>query len=145
MAYGFGASNARFMVSDDGGRNWDERDTPGPMLDPAIHSGDPSRGVASTEQGLLTSTNQGRSWRTLRDGPLALLTWSKPDALHLIDGSGQVARSQNQGSSWKTMGSIGAQPAAFASAESSLHAALPDGTVQGSTDAGRTWRVRATP
>ncbi|MGH8573842.1 MAG: WD40/YVTN/BNR-like repeat-containing protein, partial [Gammaproteobacteria bacterium] len=125
MVYGFDASNARFMVSDDGGRNWDERAIPGPMLDLAIHPTNPSRVIASTEQGLVTSTNQGRSWRTLRDGPLALLTWSKPDALYLTDGSGQVALSQNQGSTWKTMGSIGAQPAAFASADSSLHAALP--------------------
>lgn len=145
MVYGLDASNARFLVSDDGGRGWQERDTPGPMLDLAIHPRDPSRVVASTEQGLMTSSDQGRSWQSLGEGPLVLLTWPQPQALYLVNGSGQVARSRNQGRSWKNAGSLGAQPAAFASAGSDLYAALPDGTVKRSTDGGRTWSLRAAP
>ena len=145
MVYGFDASNARFMVSADGGRSWDERDTPGAMLDLAIHPDDPSRVVASTEQGLVTSLDQGRGWRTLQDGPLALLAWAEADALYRVEGSGRVAVSRDQGRSWSQMGSIGAQPAAFASAGADVYAALPDGTVKRTTDSGRTWTTRSTP
>lgn len=145
MVYGFDASNSRFMVSHDGGREWRERDTPGPMLDLAIDPSEPARVVASTEQGLVMSTDQGRSWRALGEGPLGLLTWPEPAALYFLDGSGQVARSRNQGRSWKNAGSIGAEPAAFASAGSDLYAALPDGTIKRSTDGGATWSTRATP
>jgi hypothetical protein len=145
MVYGFDATNARFMVSTDGGRSWDERDTSGAMLDLAIDPADGSRVVASTQQGLVTSLDQGRSWRVLQSGPLALLTWPTPGALYRVDGAGKVALSSDQGRSWKGMGSLGAQPAAFASAGADLYAALPDGTVKQTIDAGRTWTIRSTP
>lgn len=145
MVYGFDASNARFMVSDDGGRSWQERGTPGAMLDLAIDPADSSRVVASTEGGLVLSADRGRSWRKLHDGPLAFLTWPDPDRVYRVEGSGRVAQSTDQGRSWAGVGSIGAQPAAFASADGELYAALPDGTVKHSADGGRTWRVRATP
>jgi len=145
LVYGVDASNARFMVSADGGRSWDERDIPGAMLDLAIDPADPSRLVASTEEGLVTSLDESRSWRTLQAGPLALLTWPQPDALYRVDGSGKVALSRDQGRLWQQMGAIGGQPAAFASAGADVYAALPDGTVKRSTDGGKTWSVRATP
>jgi photosystem II stability/assembly factor-like uncharacterized protein len=146
MVYGFDASNARFMASADGGEGWEERDTPGAMIDLAIHPDDASTVVASTDQGLLTSADQGRTWRTLQDGPLALLTWPEPEALYRVEGSGRVSLSRDHGRSWKAAGSIEAQPAAFASAAADeLYVALPDGTVKRSTDGGVTWNVRATP
>jgi BNR/Asp-box repeat protein len=145
MVYGFDASNARFLVSSDRGRRWQEREVPGPMLDLAVHPGDPARVVASTGQGLATSGDAGRSWRKLQPGPLALLTWPEPSALYRVEGSGRISRSGDQGRTWKATGSIGAQPAAFASAATELYAALPDGTVKRSTDGGQTWSIRATP
>jgi hypothetical protein len=45
----------------------------------------------------------------------------------------------------RNQGSIGAQPAAFASAGADLYAALPDGTIKRTSDAGRTWTIRSTP
>jgi hypothetical protein len=145
MVYGFDASNGRFMVSADGGRRWEERDAPGAMIDLAIHPSAAGRVVASTEQGLVTSADRGRSWETLQDGPLALLTWPAPDALYRVEADGRVSLSRNHGRSWNPTGSIGAQPAAFASARRDLYAALPDGTVKRSSDAGATWSVRAAP
>jgi hypothetical protein len=62
-----------------------------------------------------------------------------------VDGSGRVALSDEQGRSWKTVGSIGGQPAAFASYAGDLYVALGEGTVKRSTDGGRTWSIRATP
>ncbi len=144
MVYGFDASSSRFLVSADGGRNWEERDTPGEMLDLAIDPSDSSRVVASTERGLVASGDRARSWRVLHDGPLALLTWVRPKALYRVDGAGRVARSADAGQSWEQMGSVKAQPAAFASAGSDLYIALPDGTVKRSVDDGKTWTTRAT-
>lgn len=145
MVYGFDASNGRFMVSGDRGSGWEERDIPGAMLDLGIDPGDAARVVATTEEGVVTSSDEGRSWRKLADGPLALLTWPEPDALYRVEGSGRVARSADQGRTWKNVGSIGAQPAAFASAATGLYAALPDGTVKRSTNGGRSWSARTTP
>jgi hypothetical protein len=145
MVYGFDASNSRLLVSADDGQKWEERDTPGAMLDLAIDPSDSSRVVASTEHGLVTSDNRARSWRTLASGPLALLTWPASDAIYRVDGAGTVARSTDGGRSWDRKGSIGAQPAAFASAGDNLYVALPDGTVKRSVNAGETWTTRTLP
>jgi hypothetical protein len=145
MVYGFNASSGSLMVSSDAGQSWEEREPPGAMLDLAVDPTDPSRVVASSERGIVTSDDEGRSWRELRAGQLGLLTWPEPGALYFIDGSGQVALSRDGGRRWERMGSVGDQPAAFASAGSDLYAALPDGTVKRSTDRGTTWPVRATP
>jgi photosystem II stability/assembly factor-like uncharacterized protein len=145
MVYGFDASNSRFLVSADGGRSWDGRDAPGDMLDLAIDPSDPSRVVATTARGIVASDDRARSWQILHKGPLALLTWPRSNALYRVDGAGRVGRSTDAGQSWQLMGSVDAQPAAFASAGEDLYVALPDGEVKRSGDAGKTWMTRATP
>jgi hypothetical protein len=145
MVYGYDASNSRLLVSADDGRSWQERETPGAMLDLAINPTNSSRVVASTENGLVTSDDRAGSWETLARGPLALLTWPAPNALYRVDGTGRVARSADAGRSWAGKGSIGAQPAAFASAADNLYVALPDGTVKRSDDGGETWTTRTRP
>jgi hypothetical protein len=145
MVYGFDASNSRLLVSADDGRSWEERDTPGAMLDLAIDPSNSARVVASTENGLVASSDRANSWHTLHDGPLALLTWPTSNALYRVNGAGRVARSADGGRSWDRMGSIGAQPAAFASDGDNLYIALPNGTVKRSADAGETWTTRTRP
>lgn len=142
MVYGFNASSGSFMVSDDRGRSWDERETPGPMIDLAIDPDHSAHVIASTEQGLVESTNAGRTWTGLVEGKLALLTWPAPDRLYSVDGNGAVELSRDGGRRWRRQGSIGGQPAAFASDAKDLYAALADATVKRSTDGGATWRTR---
>ncbi|MGH2716494.1 MAG: F510_1955 family glycosylhydrolase [Thermoleophilaceae bacterium] len=144
MVYGFNATSGALMVSRDRGRNWDEHNPPGAMLDLAIDPADPSHVVASTEQGLVASADAGRTWQTLVEGKLALLTWPARDQLYSLDGTGQIAVSHDSGRSWQRRGSMGAQPAAFASGGHDLYAALPDGTVKRSIDGGTVWSVRTT-
>jgi hypothetical protein len=143
--YGFNGIEGRLMVSTDGGRRWTRRTPPAAMFDLAIDPRSPDRIVASTERGVFSSTNAGKSWRPLRDDTAGLLAWPTPDRLYLVDGQGQLQRSGDGGRQWQPAGSIGGQPAAFIAHESELYVALTDSTVKRSTDGGATWTVRATP
>jgi photosystem II stability/assembly factor-like uncharacterized protein len=143
--YGFNGLTGALMVSRYGGRGWVEQQPPGPMLDLAIDPTDPAHIVASVEAGLVESRDAGRSWRPLASDRLGLLAWPKREQLYFIDGSGRVSLSGDGGRSWRETGSNDARPAAFAAADDDLYAALPDGTVQRSSDEGASWALRATP
>jgi hypothetical protein len=143
--YGFNGLSGALLVSRDGGRRWQEHDPPGPMVDLAIDPEDPSRVLAATEQGLVSSSDSGRGWRLLARGRIGYLAWPEAERLYMIDGTGRVSISGDGGRNWREMGSIDAQPAAFAAAGEELYAALPDGTVKRSSDEGASWRVRAAP
>ncbi len=142
--YGFDGTQGRLMVSGDGGRNWQQRKPPAGVFGLAIDPKRSSRVVASTENGLFISNNEGRDWRALRDDLGGLLAWPARDRLYLVDGQGQVLLSSDAGANWQTQGSIGGQPAAFIAHEDELYAALADGTVKRSTDGGANWTVRTT-
>ena len=142
--YGYDGTQGRLMVSSDGGRNWDERTPPAGVFGLAIDPDNASRVVASTEDGVFVSTNEGGSWKPLRNDLGGLLTWPGPDRLYLVDGQGQVFLSSDAGQNWQTQGNIGGPPAAFVSHEEELYAALADGTVTHSTDGGSSWSVRTT-
>ena len=143
--YGFDGTEGRLMVSTDGGRAWGERTPPAGVFGLAVDPGDASRVVASTEDGLFVSPDEGRGWRPLRpDLAGGLLTWPAKDRLYLVDGQGQVFVSSDGGTEWATQGGIGGQPAAFIAHQDELYAALADGTVKRSTDGGATWTVRTT-
>jgi photosystem II stability/assembly factor-like uncharacterized protein len=144
--FGFNGLTGKLMVSGDGGRTWQARTPPGPLLDLAIHPTDPRHLVASTDNDLIESADDGRSWRPLRRQAVGLLAWPSPKQLVWIDGSGDVHSSENGGRTWRDgVGSIGAQPAAFAAHGSDLYAARVDGNVVRSSDGGATWALRARP
>lgn len=151
--YGFGSNYetraAEFLVSDDGGRNWDKRSPPGGLLSLAIAPNDPNELVGAVqggpaEDGLYASTDAGRAWHPLTDRT-GLLAWAESGPVFLVDGEGVVSRSDDRGERWEEVGEIGGQPAAFEAAGDDLLAALHDGTIQQSTDDGRTWTVRSEP
>ena len=143
--YGFNGLDSTLMVSSDGGREWKPYTPPGPLIDLAIDPRDDDHLVAASEQGISTSTNGGRSWRSVEGAP-GLLAWPSAGTLYRIDGQGSVSRSDDGGRRWREgLGNIGGQPAAFMGAGKELYAALPDGTVKLSRDGGRSWSVRSTP
>jgi hypothetical protein len=147
--YGFGSDfetrEAGLLVSDDGGRRWEERTPPEGLIALAIDPDDADRVVASGERGLYVSPDAGRGWRPL-DGQSSLLAWPAPERLFSVDAQGAVSVSGDAGRSWQQVGRVGGQPAAFEgeSAEE-LYVALHDGTVKRSTDGGGSWSVRSTP
>jgi photosystem II stability/assembly factor-like uncharacterized protein len=143
--YGFNGIEGRLMVSTDGGRQWARRTPPAAMFDLAIDPRDPDHIAASTERGIFSSADAGKTWRPRRDDTAGLLAWPAPDRLYLVDGQGQVQRSSDGGRHWESTGSIGGQPVAFMAHESELYVALTDSTVKRSTDGGASWSLRATP
>jgi hypothetical protein len=144
--YGYGTDyesrQASLLVSDDGGRSWQQRTPPEALLSLAIDPDDPGRVVASGEDGIYSSGDAGRGWRPLGD-EAGLLAW--PVALFLVRLDGSVARSVDRGLSWQQAGDINGQPAAFESAGDELYVALHDGTIKRSADGGQHWQVRSRP
>jgi photosystem II stability/assembly factor-like uncharacterized protein len=143
--YGFDGTQGRLMISSDGGRRWIQRAPPAAMFDLAIDPRDPDHIVASTERGVLSSNDAGKSWRPLRADTAGLLAWPAGDRLYLVDGQGAVQHSGDGGRRWQPAGSIGGQPVAFIAHGSDLYVALADATVKRSEDEGVSWTVRATP
>ena len=138
--YGYDVTNARLMVSTNGGRAWTERRPP-PVIDLAPNPTNPTHVVASTQQGLLVSRDSGARWSPLGGG-VGLLAWPAPKALYLVDGTGDVLRSDDSGRSWTRAGQIGGQPAALmAATERELYAAVHQGGIVRSRDGGRTWEA----
>jgi hypothetical protein len=138
--YGFDSTQARLLVSGDGGHTWEERTPPEPLLDLAVDPRRASHVVASSDRGLFSSRDAGRRWRPLSHDRAGLLAWNGP--LYLADAEGRVHWSDDAGRGWAAVGTVDGQPAAFASQGRELYVALHDGTVKQSTDGGRTWRVR---
>ena len=151
--YGFGskydARQPTFLVSADGGRQWDERSPPGLLMSLAIDPDDPERIVAAAEggrgpAGLYGSTDAGRRWRLLSD-ELGLVAYTASRSLFLADADGVIRASADGGRSWDEVGDIEGQPAAFEAAGETLLAGLHDGTIKRSDDGGRNWTVRSEP
>lgn len=138
--YGYDVTNARLMVSTNGGQSWTERHPP-PVIDLAPNPTNPTHVIASTDQGLLVSRDSGERWSALGDG-VGLLAWPTPKALYLVTGAGDVLRSNDGGRSWTRAGQIGGQPAALmAATEQELYAAVHLGGIVRSRDGGRTWET----
>jgi photosystem II stability/assembly factor-like uncharacterized protein len=145
--YGFGSDfesrRPQFLVSSDGGKTWDERRVPEPLISLALHPDDPDRLIASGESAIFESRDGGESWR--RRAPAAgLLAWRSPNELIVIAADGAV-RSSDDGASWREVGDVGGQPAAFEAERDGLYVGLHDGTIRRSTTGGRSWSVRSRP
>jgi hypothetical protein len=138
---------ARVLVSRDGGRTFPtERVTPRVVTGFAADPGDPRRWIASAEDGIYATTDEGASWRPVDAVPYSRFAWAASDELYRLDPGGPVKRSADGGRSWEDRGSTGGEPEALAAAgQERLYAALADGTVKRSDDGGRTWRAVLAP
>ena len=149
--YGYDATNDRLMVSRDSGKTWTEHQPPAPILDLAADPDDQDHIVAATAgelpgtQGLQESRDGGETWTKLSD-PVGLLVWPSAQQLFLVDASGFVSVSRDDGGSFNVVGDIGGEPAAFMAIDGSeLYVALHDGTIKVSRDAGQNWSIRSIP
>lgn len=141
--YGVNGLSGLIMLSEDGGETWDEIKPPQPAIDLAVNPADGTEMLISTEAGIAKSGNSGQDWEAASKTP-GLFAWYKPGELFLVDGGGTVRLSEDSGSSWQPVGSIGGPPAAFtAAADGALYAALGDGSVVASEDGGESWQLRS--
>jgi hypothetical protein len=141
--YGFDSTGGRLMVSNDGGRHWQQRQPPSTRIDLAIDPHDPDHVVASGETALFVSRDAGLTWRAVTKDHAGLLAWND-DELILVDIAGRVHRSNDNGRTLKAVGEIGGQPAALGRHDNELYVALHTNAVKLSSDGGRTWRERVT-
>ena len=140
--YGFDGTGGRFMASTDLGRAWEEREGAPAPFDLAIDPTDAKRVLATTEDGLQESRDEGRTWRRVSD-QVALLGWASRERLYMLDQDGQVLLSRDGGRTVKPQGRVEGEPVSFMADDSGIYVALADGRVMRSTDDGGTFTVRA--
>ena len=145
--YAFDAVLSALLVSDDGGRTFTENFTPrGLIIDFEVDPADPRRVVASTDEELFRSTDQGKSWRPLDRGSQIRLAWPAPDALYRALKDGAVERSEDGGDTWRAAGRVDGEPYKFkAVGRAELYLALSDGTIVHTTDAAESWNTVFSP
>lgn len=143
--YGYDSTSQAFMVSRNG-TEWDRRSKL-PMADFAVDPADPDTLLATTEQGVVRSTDGGRAWTPVAGAPtLVVLTWAGQGALYGVTPDGTVQRSEDGGTTWGERGSVGGQPEAMTvdvrDGKETLYVAASDRGIVASADQGRTFSTR---
>lgn len=138
--YGYSATSGEFMVSPDG-KAWDRRSSIG-LVSFAVDPDDPEHLVATTQTGLVASTDGGRNWQPIAGPPLAFLSWDGKRGLWGAGPDGAVHRSVDKGSTWEPQGRLPGTPEALLVDGAGLYAAVSEEGIFRSDDGGRTWQLR---
>ncbi|CAN5130040.1 hypothetical protein BH20ACT9_BH20ACT9_03490 [soil metagenome] len=136
--YGWDATSGRFMVSDDR-RHWRTRSR-APLLDFAVSPDDPELIVATSQDGLVRSTDGGRTWNPAAAEPALVIAWRR-DGPVAATGRGRVLAGDASGEHWRTRGDLGGPPAALLAQGDDLYAAVHNQGLLRSGDGGATWRL----
>ena len=141
--YGFGSDwdtrEARFLRSDDRGRNWTRLAPPEGLLGLAIDPQDPRVSVALGEQRGWVSRDGGTSWRPLPI-PGGIVTWSREQGLIAADLEGVIRGASEPTGEWNEIGRLPGTPAALEAVGEELLAATHESRVLSSGDGGKTWQ-----
>jgi photosystem II stability/assembly factor-like uncharacterized protein len=131
------------LVSGDGGRGWEVRVTPEPLVDLEVDPKEPRKWIASSESGLFLSTDEGKTWRQRDSVPNVRFAWTDSGELYRVDPGGDVKQSGDGGETWEDLGSTGGEPQAITVAPGgAIYVVLLDGTLKQSTDGGRSFTDR---
>lgn len=140
---GYDASGGRLLTSRDGGRTWAASRPPDALSDVVVSPSDPATLVAASASGLIRSGDGGRTWSPVAGRGL-VLAWPADGALYALAPDGAVSVSDDDGTSWTSVGELGGEPAAAtAVSPTSLIVALHDGRLVSTDDGGRTWSAGA--
>lgn len=135
------ADQGDMLVSGDGGRTFQTRTPPAPPVDLAVDPRDSRQMVVTTEQGMFTSSDEGRSWRPRDPTPGGQVAWAASGAVYAARESGDVRTSADGGHQWTGRGSLGIGPTELiAAADGKLYASVAGGEVRFSPDGGKTWK-----
>ena len=143
--YGYDSTSQTFMVSQNR-KDWDRRSKLS-MADFAVDPTDPDTLLATTEKGVVRSTDGGRVWTQVTGAPtLVVLTWAGQGQLYGVTPQGTVQRSEDGGATWSVRGSVGGQPEAITvdvrGGKETLYVAASDRGILASADEGRTFTTR---
>lgn len=140
--YGWDSGTGSFMVSADR-REWETRSTVD-LFGFAVDPDDPDHIVGAGPDGLVESTDGGRSWAGIQGPPLVVVSWDPGAGLWGADPAGAVRH--HNGSDWEEAGDLPGPPQAFLATADALYAAVHDDdevtAIYRSTDDGRTWDLR---
>ncbi len=128
-------------VSEDGGRSWAARSAPAA---PHVLAASPDGGrlFATTQAGLLSTTDSGRTWDPV-DTPelLVAVSWADDDTVAGVGVSGRLVLSEDAGRTWATgpevVGAVSSLHASRTADGVEVLAVLEDGVIR-TTDLGRT-------
>ncbi|MGW3316058.1 F510_1955 family glycosylhydrolase [Streptomyces fungicidicus] len=139
--YGYDSTRGLLRVSADR-TSWDDRAEIA-ALDIAVSPEDRDVVLATTEDGVATSTDGGRKFRAGAGQVLAFLSWPAADALYGVDLAGGLHRSTDGGTTWRKTGTVpGGQPQALTAVDTKhVLVAAQDGVYE-SRDGGETFRQR---
>lgn len=141
LVYGYDSQSRQLMVTTDM-RNWDNRARLA-VSDFAVDPASPDVIVANTADGLMRSSDGGRSFSPLPDAPaLVFLEWPATGTLLGSDPNNTIYVSTDGGNTWTRQGQAPGPPGAFAaSTVSDVYVATESG-IHYSSDGGRTFTVR---
>ncbi|MFD7552831.1 F510_1955 family glycosylhydrolase [Streptomyces sp. NPDC059816] len=136
--YGYDSTNGLLRVSADG-VTWDDRASL-TALDIAVSPRDPDTVLATAEQGLLRSTDGGRTFASVTGPTPAFVSWATQDALFAVDPTGALSVSRDGGAGWSERGTVpGGAPQALTALDGQrLVVASQDGVYE-SRDGGKTF------
>jgi hypothetical protein len=145
--YAFDAVLGAMLISEDGGRTFEEQFTPPELvIDFEVDPQDPQRIFASTDRVLFRSEDGGQGWRAADRAEGIRLVWPAAGAFYRAERDGTVKRSRDSGATWQEVGRVPGEPYKFkATGPERLFLALSDGTIVGSEDGGRSWSEEFRP
>lgn len=125
--FGYDAGNGLLRSSTDGGRSWEDRAVLD-ALDIAADPTDPARVLATTEEGVVASTDGGRTFSAPSGPLLAYLSWAPDGTLYGLDTDATVFTSRDGGTTWEQAGTVpGGRPQALTASGDLLLAATASG------------------
>ena len=141
--YGYDNTRGTLRVSTDrASATWDSRARIA-ALDFAISPKDANVVLATTEAGVATSTDGGRTFGAGSGKVMAYLSWPAADALYGVDLTGGLHLSADGGASWRRIGTVpGGQPEALTAYGDGRVLAATQNGVYDSRDSGKTFSKR---
>lgn len=142
--YGWDSLSGAVLASDDGGLTWQDGQTFEAVTDLAVATETTGGAalLATTVEGLLTSTDRGTTFAPFAPRPPVLLSQVEmtPEGPTTLVGVGFDGRVWHLvGESWTQVGALPAAPAAFAVTPDGGYLAATEEEVLGSEDEGQTW------
>ena len=143
VVYAWNATKGEMLASSDR-RSWERRSSVS-LLALAVDPRSPDRLAAGGREGVVLSSDGGRTWTLAEPAPaVAALAWGET-GLWGIDASGAVLEGREGGAVWEQVGSLPGPPQALAVDGRRLFAAVEESDrtmIYDSADGGRTWRLR---